>query len=861
MTKEPRGTSPPNPTPAAPARWAVLRRLLGRQRPSGASVPGEGGHSRQQVQYGRFQQILAHNDKTLELIADVEDAAAGRGGADLDSLARRLRVACEDVTCMVESLDAISGGRHATLRAVAQDLADQIDSALPMARRPAGPLVLPLHGVRATDRRRVGGKMASLGEAWWSLVGVEVPPGFVVTTAGFTELLTHNDLWDAVDHLESLATRDPRGLEVAAEEVVARIGAAELPNRLRDGIEAHLRALALGPKDTLAVRSSAVGEDHAASHAGQYHTALHVPPDQVAEAYRAVVASAYRPQALRYRARHRLPPAEGAMAVGCQLMVDARCSGILLTRDPHEPGTDRVVLSVTPGIAEALAAGEIGAEELALEGPELLPRPSAHLRAEEQSSLARISRLAERVFRRPLDIEWALDRTGAPYLLQARPLVTSPRITGPPPQRAPEARRVLSGGLAACRGAASGPVYHLLDAEDAPEPPRGVVLVTRRASRSLSDALPEVAAIVTEIGSPTGHLAILAREAGVPCVVGLAGACTALRPGQVVTVDAFEGSVYDGAQETSPGFGELPTAEASATASLPDRLGAPMRRDPPARAPAAVLEQIAPLVVPLHLRDPRAPTFRAEGCRSLHDVVRLVHESVFEEMFHFGDRTLASGTPGVRLDAPLPIVVLLYDLGGALDPTAVSGGRVSPEGLVAAPLRAFVEGLRDRRVRWDQPRPLSGRGFLSVLGESMAGPPPEAVGVGRPSYAVASDRYLNFSTKAGYHFSTVDGYCGPALNMNYIQFRFTGGGAAEVRRARRVRFIRQVLTALEFRVETRGDALVARLAKYDEVAILDRLRRLGLLTLVTRQLDMLMSSDRSPDEYAEAFLAERLDAF
>jgi pyruvate,water dikinase len=170
-------------------------------------------------------------------------------------------------------------------------------------------------------------------------------------------------------------------------------------------------------------------------------------------------------------------------------------------------------------------------------------------------------------------------------------------------------------------------------------------------------------------------------------------------------------------------------------------------------------------------------------------------------------------------------------------------------------MSCFLTGLLEPRIRWDLPRPLSVRGFLSVLGESMAGPPSEAIEIGRTSYAIISDRYMNFSTKAGYHFSTVDCYCGRSQNRNYVHFRFNGGGAVKERRQRRVRFLSLILESMEFRVDTRGDLLTARLDKCSAKEILPRLESLGRLTLCARQLDMLMDSEASPEAFAGAFLA------
>jgi pyruvate,water dikinase len=272
------------------------------------------------------------------------------------------------------------------------------------------------------------------------------------------------------------------------------------------------------------------------------------------------------------------------------------------------------------------------------------------------------------------------------------------------------------------------------------------------------------------------------------------------------------------------------------------------------------LRRIARLITPLTMTDPAAPEFRPESCRSLHDVTRYVHEKVFEAMFHYGDLASADRGNSVKLQARLPIRVEVFDVGQGISEEAPAG-RIRPEHVSSIPMRAFLEGLLEPRIRWDLPRPVSMRGFLSVLGESITGPPAETGQLGRISYAIISDRYMNFSTKAGYHFSTVDTYCGRSVNKNYIHFRFSGGAADAERRERRIRFLSAVVTALDFKVQTRSDLLVARLDKYGTEDIQARLVALGRLTLCARQLDMLMDSDASPDIFARAFLAGEWEKF
>jgi pyruvate,water dikinase len=242
-------------------------------------------------------------------------------------------------------------------------------------------------------------------------------------------------------------------------------------------------------------------------------------------------------------------------------------------------------------------------------------------------------------------------------------------------------------------------------------------------------------------------------------------------------------------------------------------------------------------------------------------MMRFIHEKVYHVMFRIGDMA-AQDNPGTyTIDADLPLTIRVFDLGGGVADGAGASGRIRSGDIVCVPLVAFMEGILDPRIRWNQPRPVSAKGFMSVLGEGLAGPPPEARGVGSTSYAVVSDRYMNFSTKAGYHFSTADVYCGQSQNKNYIHFRFAGGAAGEERRMRRVRFISEVLTSLDFSVKLRGDHLVARLEKYGHEFIKTRLKDLGRLTMCSRQLDMLMDSEDSPSFFARMFLGGELERF
>ncbi|MEW6369030.1 MAG: PEP/pyruvate-binding domain-containing protein [Acidobacteriota bacterium] len=821
---------------------SVVRKALDRltRRPSAVKVTTSRG-ARFRLMYERFREILSLNDTTLQLIADIEDRVSGRRPFSLDTVVRRVRKATLEVFVMVKNLNQIAGNRYGELYETLRKLNAALEAAFPQERQAeSGPLVVPVERLQAPDAQLAGSKMANLGEVR-NEVGLPVPPGFVITTNAFVRFMSENELWERAQRLESLLeTHGAQALAEACREVQRAIMDSPVPTELAAAILDAYARLYDGASVPVAMRSSAVGEDTANSHAGQYRTEINVSRDRLLDAYRSIVASTYGPSAVSYRFERGLTAYEATMAVGCIRMVQPRCSGIMFSRAYEERSADRVVVSATGGLAAGVASGEEGAEEILIEAGRPQAPPRCSLSDSDLDWLAQTARRLESHFGSPQDIEWAIDPDGTRYVLQTRPMVLPDIIDAE--SQADDREAILAGGRPAFYGAGNGPVFMVKTEEDLDRFPDGAVLVARHSSPTFSRVMRRCAAIVTDIGSPTGHMAILAREFGVPAIVGLDGATRLLQDRSWVTVDATRCRIYEG------------------VVSMP----APVRdeRRSLAGSPAVhALRRIAELVTPLRLTDPSGPSFTPAGCQSLHDVTRFVHESVFRVMFHYGELAASDKQCSVRLEARLPIQVLIFDVGGGIAQEAPHSDRVRFEELSSLPIKAFLGGMLDERIRWDQPRPVSGRGFLSVLGESMIGPPPEVRRVGGPSYAVISDQYMNFSTKAGYHFSTVDSYCGESLNKNYVHFRFAGGGADDQRRTRRVRFLQTVLASLEFHVETRGDVLVGRLEKYDQETICARLAQLGRLTMVARQMDMLMDSEASADYFARAFLAGEMERF
>ncbi|NVM21823.1 MAG: hypothetical protein HWN68_08590 [Desulfobacterales bacterium] len=234
--------------------------------------------------------------------------------------------------------------------------------------------------------------------------------------------------------------------------------------------------------------------------------------------------------------------------------------------------------------------------------------------------------------------------------------------------------------------------------------------------------------------------------------------------------------------------------------------------------------------------------------------MRLVHEVSYTEMFQISDVVSHKGGGAVKLDVRIPLDLYIIDLEGGLAGAAEGAKKVTIENIASAPLNALLKGMTHKDLRWHEPRPIQLQGFLSVISKQMLSAPASAgERFGDRSYAIISDKYLNFSSRVGYHYSVLDSYCGETVNKNYITFSFKGGAADDIRRNRRARAIAMMLKDQGFSVEVTGDRVDARFQKYELSVIEEKLDMVGRLLQFTRQMDMLMDSEASVEAVAKAF--------
>lgn len=463
------------------------------------------------------------------------------------------------------------------------------------------------------DVEVVGGKNASLGEMVSNLtdLGVSVPDGFATTAEAYRRFLGETGLADRINaRLADLDTDDTIELAAAGREIRDLVIAQPFPADLEEEIRAAYEELAAGSgaEASFAVRSSATAEDLPdASFAGQQETFLNVRGiDAVLQAIREVFASLYNDRAIAYRVHHSFEHAAVALSAGVQKMVrsDIGASGVMFTMDTESGFDGAVFITSAYGLGEGVVQGAVNPDEfyvrkesLKAGRPAILRRTVGEkatkmtytddatvgrttafvpvdeaeqrvfsLRDEQVEELARHALVIEEHYGRPMDIEWGLDGAdGKVYVLQARPETVQSRATGSVEKfRMAERGEVLIEGRAIGQRIGAGTVRVLRSIDEMHDFAPGDVLVADMTDPDWEPIMKRAAAIVTNRGGRTCHAAIIARELGIPAVVGTGTATKDLADGREVTVSAAEGDtgyVYDGLLDftrTSTDVDEMP---------------------------------------------------------------------------------------------------------------------------------------------------------------------------------------------------------------------------------------------------------------------------------------------------------------
>ena len=451
-----------------------------------------------------------------------------------------------------------------------------------------------------------GGKGANLGEMY--NLSLPIPPGFVVTAQTYQQFTERTKIKDKIlDQLKCLNIEETDQLQKVAQEIQNIINSTKVPEDITEEIINCYGLLGsdkkaedfVDSKDVfVAVRSSATAEDlPSASFAGQQATFLNVKgKDQIVPAVRACWASLFTARAIYYRERNHFPHDKVFIAVVVQRMVNSEKSGIMFTINPVTNQEDEIVIEAVYGLGEAIVGGEISPDTYILDkntkavksmmvkkkewglfrnsqGNNVkldIPKEKQERQVVPDSEIKELARLGKRIeehYGSPQDIEWAIEKSQV-MIVQARAVTTfhqaetaapiSTEVSSPKTierEEEEEAGKILLKGETASRGVYSGPVKVVREISELNKIQKGDVLVTKMTTPDMVPAMQKAGAIITDEGGMTCHAAIVSREMGTPCLVGTEIATKILTDGQIVTVHATRGIVYDGKikfKETKP---------------------------------------------------------------------------------------------------------------------------------------------------------------------------------------------------------------------------------------------------------------------------------------------------------------------
>jgi len=818
--------------------------------------------------YLYFQRVLDENNRALSIMADLEEKFSGEYLFDMHYIQTNVRNVSEAVSEIIKNINALSDGKYSQLEEVYNQIREKIEKILiSKIEIPKTDFTIPLESLDKDSVLIAGGKIAHLSELK-NILGIPTPEGFAVTSYAFIKFIEKTQLKEQISQiLNSIDIKKIESLNEGSRKIQELIINSEVPEEIANSIKSSYENLCrkLSKKCTVSVRSSAIHEDSDFSFTGQYSSFLNVPEEQILHNYKKVIASLFNTRAIFYYKTKGFAETEMVMAVGVLSMVNARAGGVMYSKNPNNPESENIIINAVKGLGKLVVDGTVTAETYVvnrkgeiiekLHGKqnkmiickeqgdiEEIPLPDniaqISLTDEEVLKLSNLAKKIEEYYESPQDIEWAIDEEGNIFILQARQL----RI----PEKKSETRLylptrikgyniLLEKGINACKGIGYGKAFVLKSEEELKDFPEGHVLVAKHTNPKYVVVMNKASAIITDVGSPTGHMASLSREYNVSTILNTEVATKTIKHGQDITVDAINCIIYEGkVQELIEAYSKIkePFKETSLFKTL---------------------EKVLKLIVPLYLVDPTSEDFKLENCKTLHDITRFCHEMVMHEMFTMWNKYEESEIHAVPILAGIPIGVLVLDIEGGLKEGIK---KATPEDIYSIPLKALLKGMQS--MQWPGPPPVDAKGFLEMVAHTVSIPEDELKETGKKSFCIVTKNYMNFSIRLGYHFSMIEAYAGENINDNYIKFFFKGGGAALDRRLRRVRLINEILKRMGFRVTVKEDVIDAILPKYDIPTIENTLEILGKLTAYTKQLDMVLFNNAVAQMYTDDFIKKHI---
>lgn len=801
----------------------------------------------QRETYEGFKKLLLYDSQCHELIATFQDLYYKDQPVDWQHVLHCYQQLDEAVKGMVDALLQVSSGREKELLVYLKKIDSYIRVLLTSHRRRyADNAVCEFSDV--IDAEMVGNKAANLCMVRQNF-GSNIPPGFIITTSGWRELIRYNNLEEKVRQLlMNLDLEDVESLHDVSRELQEAILLAQIPPILEKEVQPALVKLAekCGGTDRLllAVRSSAVNEDGPNSYAGQYKSLLQVPPEQFFDAYREVIASKYSPEAILYRISTGILDCEAPMAVLVLQMVPAQHSGVVYTEDPTGVMENKLVVHTVSGMGEGLVSGQQAAERYSYNKEEgrfdALPPAGVTIKPHLLEELAGISTSLESSFDAPQDIEWAV-ADDTLFILQTRPLKITDcfsthvldetnnsfvKLTNSYTTNLPA---IYRGGTTGARGKSTGPVCFPDKKKDENDLPEGGIMAVSAIPPSLILQLNRCRGVIASGGSAASHFATICREFGIPLLVGAEGVEEKLQQGMEITLDADACVIYQG---------EDP-------ALLQEQKSRETRKNQ--LAYYRRLQTVLDFIAPLNILDPANSSFVPGACRTLHDIVRYAHEKGVQAMFNIGKSgSRHSYRKKLITDLPFELYAINVDNSRAEDISS----EITPESIDSVPFQALWQGLTHPAVVWEDRKYYNWKEYDNAAmtdGFAFKG------GSESASYAVYGRHYLNLNMKFGYHFTLVDCFCHDKSEQNYCTLRFAGGGGTFEGRVYRLQFIENILERAGFKVQAKTDLIDARMENTSREQLEEALMLLGRMLGITKQMDMVLKDEESVAHHLDTF--------
>lgn len=700
-----------------------------------------------------------------------------------------------------------------------------------------------------------------------NILKLPVPDGFFVTTRVFSDFMEYNGL---IPHARECFSLSEKGGGKPAEKAFRDLRVIILNGKFPDPIVWDISAAAenINRKSgrdlvSYAVRGCEQMKEKGSAFNPQFKTFLNVPQKELLNAYKEVIADFLCSSGLKY-----YPENDFAVSASILSMVDSATSGFLYTIDPEFPEKETMIVDATFGLGGSLkdVKGSLDHYIVSRDPPHhvlsmdvtrkdrmLTLRSSGgtiwmniphytcrapSLKPSQIKILAETAILTERYYKRPLEITWCFDRKENFFILRTNLLNirnSAPNTILPVEAAIRNAKVLFSGkGMVVQGGIATGKVYVVRNDEDLEQLPAGSILVSSQTSPRFSRVIRKVKGILTCIGSPTGHMATMAREFRVPTIVNCGNAVKELKTGDEITIDAAYNVVYSGAVRELQRY-EL--IEEDLFEESEEYL---------------LLRRLLKHISPLNLIDPHSRNFTPSGCRSYHDILRYVHEKAVQKVIDLSKTYKhRRQIPIRRLETDAPLGIFIAEIEEKIKPGVEN--RIQEEEVNSVPMRALLQGLHESGMWSTEPLSIDIGSFMSSLtrtfSHSLSGPDHAGMNL-----ALVSGEYMNLNLRLGYHFTVIDAIIGDRPEENRISFRFFGGVTDFSRRSLRVKFIGTILERFDFRVELHGDLVVGRIKKAAKSRMIEKMKLLGGIIGYTRQLDIQMSSESCLASCVEDFM-------